>query len=65
MKLIKAENDVKGIWYFTTIRKCAAYIGAADSNLVTALKTKYKCHGWSVEKIESDEIISKYIDPER
>ena len=64
MKLIKIENDEKGIWYFSTLRKCAAYISAADSNVRNAIKNKRKCRGWDIEEIKSDEIISKYIDPE-
>ena len=65
MKLIMAEHQQKGIWYFSTLRKCAAYIGAADSNVRSAITKKWKCSGWSIEEIESDDILSKYIDPER
>ena len=68
MKLIKiknSENQEKGVWYFSSLRKCARYIGAADSNLRAAINKKRKCGGWDVEEIESDEILSKYIDPER
>lgn len=64
MKLLKAEHQEKGIWYFSTLRKCAAYIDSADSNLRAAINNKRKCRGWDVEEIESDDILSKYIDPE-
>lgn len=66
MKLIKIKNSENDeAWYFSSLRKCARYIGAADSNLRMAINKKRKCGGWDVEEIESDEILSKYIDPER
>lgn len=66
MRLIKAENNEKGIWYFSNIRKCAQFINSGDSNINTSLnKTGRKVKGWYLKWIESDDIISKYIDPEK
>lgn len=66
MKLIKAEHNEKGIWYFSTIRKCSQFIDSVDANVNTSLKrTHRKVKGWELEWIESGEILSKYIDPER
>ena len=65
MKLIKIENEQNEPLYFSSLRKCAKYIGAADSNIKLAIKKNRKCNGWDVEEIESDEILSKYIDQER
>lgn len=65
MKLIKAEHNEKGIWYFSNIRKCAQFIGSGDSNINTSLhKTGRKVKGWELEWIVSDDILSKYIDCE-
>lgn len=63
MKMIKIENENQAL-YFSSLRKCAQYIGAADSNVRYAINTGRKCRGWHVEDYESDEILSKYIDPE-
>ena len=66
MRLIKAEHNEKGIWYFSNIRKCAQYIGAGDPNVNTSLnKTHRPVKGWNLEWIESDSILSKYIDCDR
>lgn len=65
MKLILAEHPEKGIWYFSTQRKCAAYIGVADPQVKTVLDGKRNhTHNWKLQWIESDDVISKYIDPE-
>ena len=65
LKLIKAEHPEKGIWYFTNIRKCAKFIDSADSNVSASLnRTHRPVKGWTLERIEDDNIICKYIDPE-
>ena len=66
MKLLKIEHPEKGIWYFTTTYKAAKYIGCSYQALYVQLKglTK-KTYGWRAEQIESDEIISKYINPQK
>lgn len=61
--MIKIQNENEA-WYFSSLRKCANYIGAADSNVRYAMNSGRKCRGWNVENYESDEILSKYIDPE-
>lgn len=66
MRLIKAENNEKGIWYFSNIRKCAQFIDSPDSNVNISLnKTHRPVKGWDLEWIESDSILSKYIDCKR
>lgn len=66
MRLFKAEHPEKGIWYFSTQRKCAAYIGVQDIYVSRVVNGKTKnAKGWDIELIEDDNIISKYIDPEK
>lgn len=66
MKLIKIENEKHGIWYFTTLHKAANYIGTSSGNVGLVLKGIYRqIKGWTVEEIEDDYIICKYINPER
>lgn len=67
MKLIKATNESKGlIWYFTTINKAAMYISTSPSNVNRVLGDEEKLvKGWKIEEIESDYILSKFINPER
>lgn len=65
MRLIKAEHNENGIWYFSNIRKCAQYIGAGDPNVNISLnKTHRPVKGWNLEWIEAYDIICKYIDPD-
>lgn len=63
MRLFKLEHDEKGIWYFTGTAKAAKYIDTAQSYLNQCLRIGKTCKGWSIEEIESDDIISKYINP--
>lgn len=67
MKLIKATNEEKNLtWYFTTINKAAMYISTSPSNVNRVLGDQDKLvKGWKVEEIESDYILSKFINPER
>lgn len=66
MRLFKIENDKNDIWYFTNTNKAANYIGTSKSNVDMALKGVTKrCKGWTVEEINDDYIISKYINPEK
>ena len=66
MKLFKIKHEEKGIWYFTNTNKAAKYIGTSKSNVDMALKgVTRKCKGWTVEEINDDYIISKYINPEK
>jgi len=65
MTLLKAEHNENGIWYFSTIRKAASFIDSADSNVNAAIKARRKVKGWEFEWIESDDVLSKYIDPKR
>lgn len=65
MKLYKFEHDEKGIWYFTDTAKAAKYIETTQSYVDLCRKRKSRCKGWTIEAIEDDYIISKYINPER
>lgn len=65
MKLFKLENPEKGIWYFTNTAKASKYLDTAQSYLDTCRKNNKTCKGWSIEEIEDDNILSKYINPER
>ncbi len=65
MKLIKIEHDEQGIWYFSNKSKAAKYIGTSGIYIDYGLKTGKKCKGWTIEEIESDDILSRYINPEK
>lgn len=65
MKLFKFEHDEKGIWYFTDTAKGAKYIETTQSYVDLCRKRKSRCKGWTIEQIEDDNIISRYINPER
>ena len=65
MKLFKFEHDEKGIWYFTDTAKAARFIETTQSYVDLCRKRNKTCKGWSIEQIEDDNIISRYINPER
>lgn len=64
MKLIKIENE-KEVWYFTSITRAAEYIGCTYNHVKQVIHGVCKrAKGWSIEEIEDDYIMSKFIDPE-
>lgn len=65
MKLFKAEHDENGIWYFSTKAKLLKYINTSQTYLDHCMIVDKPCKGWTIEQIESEDIICKYIDPER
>lgn len=65
MRLIMVDNDVEGIWYFTSKAKCARFIGCTPPMIIWCLKMGKPFKGWYLQEIEDDNIITKYIDPER
>lgn len=66
MKLIMMEHPEHGIWYFTNTTKAANFIGAPFSNVRILLAGFYhRCKGWTAQWIESDDILSRYINPDR
>jgi len=65
MKLIMIDHDEHGVWYFTTKAKAAKYIETSPSYLDLCIKLKRPCKDWTIEEIESDDVICKYIDPDK
>lgn len=64
MKLYKIENENE-IWYFTTKSKCSRYLGCSIQNIDTVLEGRsHRAKGYTVEVIEDDYVMSKFIDPE-
>lgn len=65
MKLYKIENENE-IWYFTTKSKCSRYLGCSIQNIDTVLEGRsHRAKGYTVEVIEDDYVMSKFIDPEK
>ena len=67
MKLFMIE-DSKGerpTWYFTSVYKLAHYIGVHEPAVWYALRRNSKTKGYTVKEIEDDNIICKYINPEK
>ena len=65
MQLIKLENE-NSVWYFTSLTKAASFLGTCPANVgrvVNGNSPSAKVRGWNAEMIESDEILSYYIDP--
>ena len=65
MQLIKLENE-NSVWYFTSLTKAASFLGTCPANVgrvINGNSPTAKVRGWNAEMIESDEILSYYIDP--
>lgn len=67
MRLLMIESYEKGIWYFTGIQECANFLDVSYNAINYWLKGVSKtCRGFeSIEWIESDDVISRYINPSR
>lgn len=67
MRLLMIESYEKGIWYFTGIQECANFLDVSYNAVNYWLKGMSKtCRGFeSIEWIESDDVISRYINPSR
>ena len=69
MKLFKIErlkDDLPEIWYFTNVHRVAKYLGTQNTHVNMVLKGILKhCKGWTVEEIESGDILSRYINPDK
>ena len=65
MRLLRIKKENERELYFSSLTKCANYIGTAVSNVRISVAGICKCKGYTVEWIESDDILSKYIDNEK
>ena len=63
MKLLKTENPINGIWYFTSAPKAAVWLDTTASNIYTSMKNGKKVKGTTFEWIDSDDILPQYINP--
>lgn len=63
MKLLKIENPINGIWYFTSAYKAAVWLDTSASNIYTSMKNGKTVKGWSLEWVEGDDVLSQYINP--
>lgn len=65
MRLFMIEHYDEGLWYFTTKAKTARFIDTSPYYLDKCMKIGKKCKGWSISEINDDNVLSRYIDPER
>ena len=63
MKLLKTENPINGIWYFTSAPKAAVWLDTTASNIYTSMKNCKKVKGTTFEWVDSDDILPQYINP--
>ena len=63
MKLLKIENPINGIWYFTSAYKAAVWLDTSASNIYTSMKNGKTVKGWSLEWVEADDILTQFINP--
>ena len=63
MKLLKTENPINGIWYFTSAPKAAVWLDTTASNIYTSMKNGKKVKGTTFEWVDSDDILPQYINP--
>ena len=67
MRLLMIESDAKGIWYFTSIQDCADFLDVTYQAIHYWIRGVNKtCKGFtSIEWIEDDNIITRFINPSR
>lgn len=67
MRLLKIEKDEQTRWYFTGIQECANYLNVSYNAINFWLKGVTKtCKGFRhIEWIESGDILSRYINPNK
>ena len=65
MKLLKIENPINGIWYFTSAYKAAIWIDTSAANIYTSMKNGKTVKGWSLEWVEEDDVLPQFINPTR
>ena len=65
MDLIKIENEEKGIFYFTTYGKAGRFLDVHPNAIRNACHGTCKVKGFECRWIESDDILSRYIDNSR
>ena len=63
MKLLKTENPINGIWYFTSAPKAAVWLDTTASNIYTSMKNGKTVKGTTFEWVDSDDILPQYINP--
>ena len=63
MKLLKTENPINGIWYFTSAVKAALWLDTTASNIYTSMKNGKKVKGTTFEWVDGDNILPQYINP--
>lgn len=64
MRMIKIENNYE-IWYFSTPTKAAHWMNCSPANVIQSIKLGCKAAGYTCEWINADNVISKFIDPEK
>ena len=65
MDLIKIENEEKGIFYFTSYGKAGQFLDVHSNAIRNACHGACKVKGFECRWIESDDILSRYIDNSR
>ena len=63
MKLLKTENPINGIWYFTSAPKAAVWLDTTASNIYTSMKNGKTVKGATLEWVDSYGILPQYINP--
>lgn len=64
-RLLMGENNEKGIWYFSSIYKAATAIGVQTNLLKYYIDRSKEYKGWNFEWVDGENIIYKYINPEK
>ena len=65
MKLFMIDHEEHGVWYFTSKSRAAKYLETSPVYIDYCIKLGKTCKGWKIEEIESGDILSRYINPER
>lgn len=64
MELIKIESKKGGIWYFTRIVDLTEFLCSCYQTMTSAIARGYYKE-WSIEQIDSDDVLTKFINPNK
>lgn len=64
-KLLKVEHYEKGKWYFTSVYKVANALDTQATHINYYMGKNKEYKGWNFEWIDGENVIYKYINPEK
>lgn len=65
MKLILADHDVYGTWYFTNFHNATETTGVIGDKIKLSMYEKKKYKGWLFEWVDNIQVFTNLINPKK